>query len=110
MKRTIVLLSMFTLFFGAVSVNAAVDEDSAKSLIKKNKCGNCHALDKKKDGPSFKSIAKEFSDKPDAQTKLYKHLTTSPIVEVDGKKEKHKQIKAKNDTEINNLIQWILSR
>lgn len=110
MYRTIVILVAAMLSVATVPTNAAVDEDSAKSLIKKNKCGNCHAIDKKKDGPSFKAIAKEFSGKPDAQAKLFKHVTTSPMVEVDGKKEKHKQIKAKNDAEINNLIQWILSR
>lgn len=110
MCRSIVLLLVLLLGFGTVSVSAAVDEDAAKSLIKKNRCGNCHSLDKKKDGPSFKSIAKKYSGKPDAQSSLYKQMTTTPMVEVEGKKEKHKKIKAKNDAEINNLIQWILSR
>jgi cytochrome c len=32
----------------------SADADAAQALLKKNDCLKCHALDKKKDGPSFK--------------------------------------------------------
>lgn len=41
--------------------------------------------------------------------KIVAHMTSEPMVEVDGKKEKHKMIKA-DDAAIKNLAEWILSR
>lgn len=98
-------LAMFT---GAAS--AEVDAEAARALAKKSNCLKCHAVDKKKDGPSFKETAAKYKDKPDGQEKLYTHLTTSPMVKVDGKEEKHEAIKTKDEAEIKNLIAWILSR
>ena len=85
------------------------DEDAARSLAKKSGCLKCHAIDKKKDAPSYKEIAGKYKGKPDAEDKLYKHATTNPEVEVDGKKEKHDSPKTKDEKEIRNLIRWILS-
>jgi len=93
-----------------ISVNAnAVDEDAAKALAKQNKCTKCHSVDKKKDGPSFKETAAKYKGKPDGADKLYTHLTTSPEIEVDGKKEEHTAVKG-SDADIKNLIAWILSQ
>jgi cytochrome c len=86
-----------------------VDADAAQALLKKNDCLKCHAVDKKKDGPSFKETAAKYKGKPDAEQKLYTHLTTSPKVKVDGKEEEHKALKGKDD-EVKNVAQWILSR
>lgn len=86
----------------------AQDANAAKALLKKNDCFKCHALDKKKDGPSFKEVANKHKGEADAADKLFKHVTTSPMVEVDGEKEEHKKIKG-TDEQINNLISWILS-
>jgi cytochrome c len=88
----------------------AVDADSAQALLKKNDCGKCHAVDKKKDGPSFKETATKLKGKAGAEDELYKHLTTAPKVKIDGKEEEHKTIKAKDEAEIRNLARWILSR
>ncbi|MGE5151254.1 MAG: c-type cytochrome [Rhodospirillaceae bacterium] len=88
---------------------AEVDADAAQALLKKNDCGKCHAVDKKKDGPSFKETAGKLKGKPDAEEELYKHLTTGPKVKIDGKEEEHKIIKA-SEPETRNLIRWILSR
>jgi len=93
-----------------ISVNAnAVDEESAKAMAKQNKCTKCHSVDKKKDGPSFKETAAKYKGKPDGADKLYTHLTTSPEIEVDGKKEEHTAVKG-SDADIKNLIAWILSQ
>jgi len=108
-KKTL-LLAGALLFAWTGAVMATVDSDSAESLAKANKCSKCHAIDKKKDGPSYKETAAKYKGKPDAEQKLYTHLTTNPKVEVDGKEEEHKAIKTRNEAEVRNLIRWILSR
>jgi cytochrome c len=92
------------------SVASAADEDAAKALAKSNNCSKCHALDKAKDGPSLKEIAKKNKDKPDAEKKLIDHLTSSTKVKFpDGHEEEHKVIKAKDADQVRNLVQYILS-
>lgn len=88
----------------------AADEAAAESLARKNGCLKCHAIDKKKDGPSIKEIAGKWKGKADAEQKLSTHITTTPKVKIDGKEEEHEPIKTKNSGEIQNLIQWMLSR
>lgn len=95
---------------GIAQAADAVDADSAQALIKKSDCGKCHAVDKKKDGPSFKETAAKYKDKPNAEADLYKHLTTSPTIKIDGKEEKHKAVKSTDEAETKNLVRWILSR
>jgi cytochrome c len=89
---------------------ADVDADAAQALVKKSDCLKCHSVDKKKDGPSFKETAGKYKGKADGETKLFTHLTTHPKVKVDGKEEEHASLKTKNEPEIRNVIQWILSR
>ena len=88
---------------------ADVDVDAAQALIKKNECGKCHAVDKKKDGPAYKETAARLKDKPGAEDEVYKHLTTGPMVKIEGKEEKHKVVKGSDD-EIKNLVRYILTR
>lgn len=95
---------------------AAVDEDLAEETLETNKCLKCHSVTKKKEGPAYKEVAKKYKTKPDAEKTLYKHLTTAPMVEIDGIEEEHKVIKTKvpkgekREQEIHNIIRWILSR
>jgi cytochrome c len=93
----------------AVAAHAAVDADAAQALMKKSDCFKCHAIDKKKDGPPFKEVAKKYKGKADGQAALVKHLTSKPTIEIDGKKEEHRDIKSKDAGEISNAVQWILS-
>ena len=96
-----------------VSANAGadnVDAAAAEALIKKSKCGTCHSLDKKKEGPTYKETARKYKGKEDANKKLFIHMSTSPKVKVDGKEETHDSPKTKSDDEIKNLVAWILSR
>ena len=88
---------------------AAVDADAAQALMKKSDCFKCHAIDKKKDGPSYKEVAKKYKGKADAEKKLTDHVTLEPMIEIDGQKEKHKAIKSKDPAEIKTVVQWILS-
>ncbi|GAB1369891.1 hypothetical protein MASR1M42_24490 [Azonexus hydrophilus] len=91
----------------------ALDEAAAKDLMKQNKCTQCHGMDKDKDGPSFKKIAGKFKGKADSESKLLTHLTTAPKVKLsDGSEEEHKIVKtspAKDEAQIKNMIQYILS-
>jgi cytochrome c len=95
--------------FAATSAHA-VDEAAALALAKKSDCLKCHAIDKKKDGPAYKEVAAKYKGKADAEQKLFTHLTTSPKVKIDGKEEEHTSLKTKDEAEIRNVVQWILSR
>ena len=114
MKIKTTLLLAGSLFFavaGLTPAQAAVDEDAAKALAKKNDCFKCHAVDKTKKGPSYKKIAEKFKGKADAEEKIVKNLTTGPKVKLeDGTEEDHKIIDTKDKAEIKNLIDWILAQ
>ena len=106
----ILLAAIAVIFAGSTMLADAADDAAAEALVKKSKCTSCHSVDKKKDGPSFKETAAKYKGKPDAEQKLFTHLTTGPMVEVDGKKEAHDNLKTKNDADVKNVVQWILSR
>lgn len=104
-------LLVFGLSSGAMAVQAqAMDEAAAEALITANKCTKCHSVDKKKDGPAYKVTAAKYKGKADGEAKLFTHLTTSPTIEIDGIKEEHQKIKAKDDAAVKNLAKYILSR
>lgn len=107
-SKTALLVASLLLAYAAPAV--AMDADAAQSLMRKSNCFKCHAVDKKKDGPPFKETAAEYKGKPDAEQKLYTHLTTNPKVKVDGKEEEHTSLKTKKEADVRNVIQWILSR
>jgi cytochrome c len=102
-------LAIASMLMTALAAHAAPDADAAQALMRKSDCFKCHAVDKKKDGPPFKEVAKKYKGKPDAEDKLEKHITSAPMVEIDGRKEEHRQIKTKDAGEIKNVVQWILS-
>ena len=88
----------------------AVDDTAALALVRKSDCLRCHAVDKKKDGPSFKETAAKYKGKADAEQTIYAHVTSNPKVKIDGKEEEHIALKSKNEAEIRNVVQWVLSR
>ena len=108
MKKLALVLSVALL---PLTVHAAeVDAEAAQALLKKSDCFKCHAIDKKKDGTPYREVAKKYKGKPDAEDKLYTHVTTGPKVKLeDGSEEEHKIIKSKSEPEIRNVIKWILS-
>lgn len=108
MKVLVTLVAV--LFSGSALLADAADSAAAEALAKKSGCLKCHSPDKKKDGPSFKETAGKYKGKPDAEQKLYTHLTTNPKVKVDDKEESHESLKTKNDADIKNVIHWILDR
>ncbi|BAL23612.1 c-type cytochrome [Azoarcus sp. KH32C] len=88
----------------------AMDADAADKLVRKSKCLTCHAVDKKKDGPSFKESADKYRGKPEAMDKLTKHVTVPSKVKVDGKEEDHETLKTDDPAAVKNVVEWILSR
>ena len=112
MKGCLALVLGACLWGGVITARAqpAVDVGAAEALTKKSGCMKCHSVSAKKDGPSFKETAAKYKGKADAEQKLYTHLTTNPKVKIDGNEELHESLKTKNDAEIKNMIQYILSR
>lgn len=111
--KTSVLLagSLFLALAGLAPAQAAIDEGAAQALAKKNDCFKCHAIDKTKKGPSYKSIAAKYKGKSEGEEKAIKNITTGPKVKLDdGTEEEHKIIDTKDPKELKNLAQWILSR
>jgi cytochrome c len=88
----------------------ALDAAAAEALAKKSGCLKCHSVSQTKDAPSYKEIAAKYKGKPDGQTALVSFVTTNPKVKVDGKEELHDALKTKNEAEIKNVVEWILSR
>jgi cytochrome c len=88
--------------------NAAGEAQPA--VMKKSGCSNCHSLDKKKVGPSYKETSAKYKGNAEAEAKLVTHLTTSPKVMVDGKEEAHTMLKTTNDADVKAVVQWILAQ
>ena len=97
-------------FAGASLLAQAVDVAAAEALIQESKCSKCHSVDKQKDGPSFKKTAAKYKGKADAEAKLFTHLTTAPMVKIDGVEEEHTKVKSKDEAAVRNLARYILSR
>jgi len=88
----------------------AVDVAAAEKLLEESKCGKCHSVDKIKDGPAYKKTAAKYKGEADAEAKVFTHITTGPMVEIDGVKEEHFKIKSKDEAGIKNAVRYILSR
>jgi cytochrome c len=93
-------------------ISLAADADAAQTLARQNNCFRCHSVEKAKDGPAWKDVAKKYSSKPkpEAEQRLVTHLTTGEMAKFpDGHEEEHKIIKSPGDAQTLNLIDWILS-
>ncbi len=94
----------------APSAAYAADADAAQALARQNGCFKCHAVDQKKVAIAWKEVAANMKGKKDAQAELVKHLTTGPKVKMaDGSEMTHPVIKTKDEAQIKNLVDWILS-
>jgi cytochrome c len=104
------LLAVGAAFFALATQAQTVDVAAAEKLLDDSKCGKCHSVDKIKDGPSFKKTAAKYKGKADGEAKVFTHITTGPMVEIDGVKEEHFKIKSKDEAGIKNAVRYILSR
>lgn len=92
------------------TARAELDALTALEVLKRNDCTKCHSVKKSKNGPSYNKVARKRRGDPKAEDKLFKHLTTSPMVKLDdGTEEEHKKIDFKNPEHIREFIRWILS-
>lgn len=80
----------------AVAAPAAASEAMAKS----DGCLNCHAVDSKKIGPSFKEVAAKYKGKADAEGMLVAKLTAA---------KEHPATKASPD-DVKALVKWVLAQ
>jgi len=89
-----------------------VDAVAAKKLARTDHCLRCHAVDRKKEGPSYQSIAYKYKGQPDALDKLVKHITAGEdrVKLSDGHEETHKFDKTTDINKIRNLVNWILAQ
>ncbi len=102
---------LFAALIAHVPAHAAVDEDAALALAKKEDCTKCHAVDKTKKGPSYKKIAAKFKEKKLGEKDAIKQMTMGYKVKLeDGTEEDHKIIETKDPKALSNLAQWIMSR
>lgn len=113
-KKTLFSTLAATLFFGFSANVLAVDADAAKTLARQNGCFKCHAVDKKKDGPTYKEVAAKYrangKTAAENEQRLFTHITSGEKAKFpDGHEEDHKIIKTKDAAQIKNLIEWILS-
>lgn len=92
------------------AAGAAVDGDAAEALARRESCLKYHGIDKKKDGPSYREVAKKCRDKPDAEARLIKYLRSGPIVTLaSGEEDEHRVVKTRDENALRNPIRWILS-
>ena len=104
------LISLAVVFAALSFSGPGIAADSAPpAVMKKSGCANCHSVDKKKVGPSYKETAAKYKGQADAEAKVVTHLTTNPKVMVDGKEEAHSSLKTTNDADVKAVAQWILS-
>ncbi len=110
MNKFKLALLAFTSLTLTASAAYALDDAGREALIKDSKCLKCHAVEKKKVGPSFHETAEKYKGKADAEQKLYTHLTTGPMVKIDENDEAHVKIKTTNEADIKAVIAWILAQ
>jgi cytochrome c len=84
---------------GAIAAGVALAQSGA-DVVKAKGCATCHAVDQKKVGPSYKSIAAKYKGDAAAQSSLVARLK-------DGKS--HPKVAA-SDAELNAAVGYVLSR
>jgi cytochrome c len=84
----------------SISLVATGAASAQEALAKSSGCLNCHTVDTKKIGPSFKDVAAKYKGKPDAESML--------VAKISGGKE-HPAVKATAD-DVKSLVKWVLSQ
>lgn len=83
--------------------------DDAGALAKKSNCMNCHALDAKSMGPSFKEVAAKYKNDKAAQATLEKKVRAGGTGSF-GKMPMPATSKAVSDADITQLVKWVLTQ
>jgi len=94
----------------ASSESVALDVIAAQTLARQSGCLQCHSVYQKKVGPAWKDVAAKYHGEPDAEQRLYQHVTTGRKVKFDdGHVEDHPIVKTSDSKRVNNLVAWILA-
>ncbi len=82
-----------------LSIGGVARAEDAAKLATASGCMKCHDVDKKKKGPSFKSMAAEFKGKKDADKAILAKVKTDAD---------HPKAEA-SDTDLAAISKWILA-
>ena len=89
---------------------AALDVIAAQMLARQSGCLHCHSVYQKKIGPAWKDVAAKYHGEPNAEQRLYQHVTTGRKVKFDdGHAEDHPIVKTGDTKRVTNLVDWILA-
>ena len=107
-----IVLSLSASAFAEDAAAVKVDAVAAKKLARKDSCLRCHDVSKKKEGPSYQSIAYKYKGKSEAADLLVKHITAGEdrVKLSDGHEEIHKFTRTTDVDQIKNLVSWILTQ
>jgi cytochrome c len=105
MKKLLIPLAVAA----ALAAPGLAAASEGESLAKSNGCLKCHAVDKKKDGPAYKEVAKKYKGKADAEAKLVAFISKGGKIKVDGQEEDHKTVKGGDTAVATTIVKWILS-
>jgi cytochrome c len=112
--KTVCLPLACVVALASITLSAPVlgaDADAAQRLARQSNCFKCHAVDKKKEGPSYHDVAVKYKGKPEAKARLAEHITSGEKVKFeDGHEEDHAMVKTKDKAQIDNLVEWILAQ
>ncbi|MBK5205892.1 MAG: c-type cytochrome [Polaromonas sp.] len=103
------IAALLVLSFSA-PVFAETDSAVIEALMRQNGCMKCHAIDRKKQGPSYREVAAKYKGKAGAEARLITHITTGEKAKLEnGQEEAHVIIKTKDTNEIKSIVNWILA-
>jgi cytochrome c len=110
--RALSAIAVGALFSLVATSSWSLDTSAAEALARRNNCFKCHSSSGSGEAPPFKVLATKYKGKVEAPDHLLKHLKTAPKVKAKDSEdeEEHLIIKAKDDTEIANLVAWILAQ
>ena len=91
--------SMLIAAVTALGLAATGAANASEALAKSDGCLNCHAVDTKKVGPSFKDVAAKYKGQADAEAKIVAKLKAGSG---------HPATKA-SDADAKAIVKWVLS-
>src|SRR5664279_2490152 len=103
-------LACAMLVASADAIAVTIDVIAAQTLARQSGCLQCHSVYQKKIGPAWKDVAAKYHGEPDADKRLYQHVTTGRKAKFDdGHTEDHPIVKTSDPARVNNLVEWILA-
>ncbi len=90
--------------------HAALDDAGAQALLKKSGCATCHKLDKDTVGPAMKTIAKKRKGQASAVDDMKKTVRNGGKGTYGSDAMPAFSADKISDADLNNLLQWIVSK